>query len=189
MGKFHLIEEASTYGSYHKHPMNRFIHFVFVPVIVFAFTLWFSLIPGSLVKVSFLNNYIHLKPEVFSLNITIFLIVIVCLYYCTLDILSGILLFFIFFLFEIISNYIHLLYGDKETFLLGFVLQIVGWSIQVIIGHEYFERRKPAITDSLFQAIVSPFFLMLEFLFIFGYRHSLYEKIEQETQKKINYFY
>jgi uncharacterized membrane protein YGL010W len=28
--------------------------------------------------------------------------------------------------------------------------------------------RKPAITDSLFQAIVSPFFLVLEALFAFG---------------------
>jgi uncharacterized membrane protein YGL010W len=57
-------------------------------------------------------------------------------------------------------------------------IQVLAWAIQVVIGHGIFENRKPALLDSLFQALVSPFFVVLEFMFLFGmhfarHRHAL----------------
>jgi uncharacterized membrane protein YGL010W len=45
--------------------------------------------------------------------------------------------------------------------------------------------RKPALTESLFQVFVAPFFLALEVLFVFGYRKDLFDKVETRIAEKI----
>jgi len=126
------------------------------------------------------------EKEAFVPNLAMILTLAMCLYYCTLDILVGTLLYVLLFTFCIVSNVIVSQSGVAKAFWFGLFLQIIGWGSQVVIGHGYFEGRKPAITDSLFQAIVSPFFLVLELLFMFGYRPQLAKEIEKRVHKKIS---
>jgi len=74
----------------------------------------------------------------------------------------------------------------NKFFWLGVIAQIVGWGFQVVIGHGYFEGRSPAVTQSAFQSVVSPFFVVLETLFLFGYRPKLAAEIHKRTNMKIN---
>lgn len=50
--------------------------------------------------------------------------------------LSGLLA-----VFTLLANDVHLALGIERTFWLGMLLQLVGWGIQVGIGHGYFEVR------------------------------------------------
>ena len=61
----------------------------------------------------------------------------------------------------------------------------MGWGVQVAVGHGYYEGRKPALLDSVFQVFVSVFFLALELLFAFGYRPALYSEVSTATARKI----
>jgi len=65
-------------------------------------------------------------------------------------------------------------------------IEILSWGIQIVVGHNYFENRKPALFDNVFQMIISPFFLVLEFLFLFGYRPRLYAEIETEIERTLD---
>lgn len=57
------------------------------------------------------------------------------------------------------------------------------------VGHGAFEKRAPALLDSLVQAIVlAPFFVFMEVLFIFGYRPELQKRIDVAVEKEIAKF-
>jgi uncharacterized membrane protein YGL010W len=62
------------------------------------------------------------------------------------------------------------------------------WTLQ-FIGHGYFERRKPALFDSLDQALVTaPMFVLLEALFPLGYRPELYKRVMEQVKTNVKAF-
>jgi uncharacterized membrane protein YGL010W len=43
-----LLDQLEFYAQYHRNPVNKAIHFVFVPTIFWTALVWLSLIPWSL---------------------------------------------------------------------------------------------------------------------------------------------
>lgn len=84
-------------------------------------------------------------------------------------------------------NYLTMTYGSTATvWSLG--INVVSWIAQ-FVGHGAYEGRSPALLDNLFQAIfLAPLFVFLEYLFMFGYRRELQQRVETEVQKKIAQF-
>jgi len=181
-----LTEQASIYASYHHNIWNRIIHFIFVPLILFGTALWLSYPIPADIPFDFASVFPGSHPQTFIPNIGMILWVVFCIYYASLDVLVGLILLTMLFAFSLFSNVTLALYGAKQVFWFGFICQVVGWSSQVVVGHGYFEGRRPAITESLFQAGVAPFFVILEILFIFGYRPKLAAEIEKRANIKIN---
>jgi len=63
-------------------------------------------------------------------------------------------------------------------FKIAFALQAFGWYMQIHPGHAIFEGVKPALVDSLGQALgVAPFFGFLEGLWAAGLRPELKERV------------
>jgi len=180
-----LTEQASIYASYHHNIWNRIIHFIFVPLILLGTTLWLSYPLPAKVPVDLASLFPGFHEQAFIINIGMILAVILSLYYASLDVLVSLIIFIMLFAFAFLSNVTLAVYGAKQVFWFGFICQVVGWSSQVVIGHGYFEGRKAAVTDSLFQALVAPFFVVLEILFLFGYRPKLAAEIEKRADIKI----
>jgi uncharacterized membrane protein YGL010W len=68
-------------------------------------------------------------------------------------------------------------------------IHIIAWIIQ-FIGHGVFERRKPALLDSLDQAIVTaPMFVLLEVLFSLGYRKAFFAKVMKQVEINVKAFH
>jgi uncharacterized membrane protein YGL010W len=68
----------------------------------------------------------------------------------------------------------------------GLVAHIVGWTLQIYPGHAVWEKRKPAILDSIFQSIVlAPLFVHVEALFWLGYRPGLREDLKRRIERRI----
>lgn len=68
-------------------------------------------------------------------------------------------------------------------------IHIAAWILQ-FIGHGVFERRKPALFDSLDQAIVTaPMFVLLECLFPLGYRPQLYKRVMKQVKINVKAFH
>ncbi|MEO0469017.1 MAG: Mpo1-like protein [Bacteroidota bacterium] len=51
--------------------------------------------------------------------------------------------------------------------------------MQIHPGHIVFEKRRPALVDSVFQSFVlAPFFVLFDVLFSLGYRPLLHKKLQ-----------
>jgi uncharacterized membrane protein YGL010W len=68
------------------------------------------------------------------------------------------------------------------------VLHIIAWIAQ-FAGHYIWEKRAPALFDSLLQAIfIAPFFVWLECLFYMGYRKEFQFHVAHDAAKNIAAF-
>ena len=67
------------------------------------------------------------------------------------------------------------------------VFFVGSWILQ-FVGHGVFEGRKPAITDNVTLALVAPFFVTAEILFISGWNKDMFEEIEAEIKIRIEKF-
>lgn len=67
-------------------------------------------------------------------------------------------------------------------------VHVICWLLQ-FVGHGVFEGRAPALLDNLTQAIfLAPLFVWLEFLFKFGYRRELQDRVAKAAQVEIAKF-
>ena len=61
---------------------------------------------------------------------------------------------------------------------IAFIIHAVGWFMQIVPGHGIYEGVKPALVDSLGQALgVAPFFAFMEGLWMVGLANDLKEKV------------
>jgi uncharacterized membrane protein YGL010W len=60
------------------------------------------------------------------------------------------------------------------------ILFAVGWAFQ-LLGH-FYEGRKPALTDNLWQILNAPVYLGAELLFLFGWKHDLRSRLAVPNQ-------
>lgn len=77
-------------------------------------------------------------------------------------------------------------------------IHIFSWIIQ-FVGHGVFEKRAPALLDSLIQGlflsilpnsyfpalVLAPLFVWLEVLFMLGYKPDLAKKIDEDAKRRI----
>ena len=63
----------------------------------------------------------------------------------------------------------------------------LSWYMQIHPGHAVFEKRKPALMDSIVQAFATaPLFVWLEALFVCGYRPQLRQEVAQRAEARLS---
>ena len=82
-----------------------------------------------------------------------------------------------------LANHIKHQHGDAAfNYALG--VHVVCWLAQ-FYGHGVHEGNSPALLDNLFQAIfTAPLFVVMEILFIFGYKRSFRDRVQKEVDEK-----
>lgn len=156
----------SQYAAYHLDKKNIMTHFIGIPLIVFS--------------IMCLTAKIGFSIAGFSITLTAFLIVLIVLYYLSLDIFFGILIGILFILVYpssvIIADMstVHWLFFSIATFIVGWVFQFVG---------HFYERKKPAFMDDMIGLAIGPLFVIAEFVFIFGFRKKLKTTILEEAKR------
>jgi uncharacterized membrane protein YGL010W len=58
------------------------------------------------------------------------------------------------------------------VWLITALLTGVGWALQ-IIGHQFFEQRRPALLDNPIHMLISPMYLFAKLFVALGFRHDL----------------
>lgn len=138
-----IVEELGFYGAYHSNFENQLIHIVCVPMILWSALLLVGKLSASrlapvLVVGTYGVYYISLDKQVGSLAALFYLAV-----WRNADAL--------------------LRANNKRIYLYAALAQVVGWGVQVAVGHAYYEKRKPALFDSLVQAFsLAPLFVVYE---------------------------
>jgi len=157
-----IEEQLSQYKSVHFNKNNIKTHFIGIPLIVFALTVFLSLYSFD---VNLFNITLTLTPAIIFF--------------------SGVLIYYFILRWRlalgtvvyIIPNvyFASLMVPMANSYLLAIVIFVVGWIIQ-FIGH-YFEKAKPAFIDDLSQFLIGPLFLIAEVYFLLGLENKLNEEI------------
>lgn len=65
------------------------------------------------------------------------------------------------------------------------LLIVIGWALQ-IVGHQYFERRRPALLDNPIHMLISPMYIFAKLFVALGFRRDL-AALLQESSKQTSY--
>lgn len=157
-----LIDQLSTYASYHRDRRNIATHFVGIPMILFAIT-------------AFMSRPVFAVGGVpFALSPAFIAMVLVAIYYFALDVRYGIAMALV-----LAAN----IWGAAQLAAQSTAvwaataggLFVVGWIFQ-LVGHA-FEGKKPAFLDDLAGLLIGPLFVVAEAGFMIGLGASVNEKI------------
>jgi len=164
-----IVNFFSGYGAYHHNVVNKWIHILCVPIILYTANGF-----GEFCQIDYQGTKIN-----WILLINTFAI----LYYLSLHVVSGLitglLMYSAHFLFT--KEYIA---GEENAFWMIFSAHVIGWVAQ-FIGHGVFEGRKPALMDNLLQVFSAPLFVVLEVLFMIGYNPGLALRCEKAVLAKM----
>jgi len=170
-----------SYGSYHHNKVNKIIHFIFIPQIVFSLL--------CMAK-HWSSTRFHFMGQ--ELDYTFFFLLAVLLAYIKIDFISGVISSVVYLGLYYLSNIIWLQYklaGQVDQHFKIFLIQhIVSWLVQ-FIGHGVFEKRSPALLDNILLTLVAPDFVILEFLFMFGYKKDVQEECYKRIVANIKAFH
>jgi uncharacterized membrane protein YGL010W len=63
------------------------------------------------------------------------------------------------------------------------MLIVVGWSLQ-IVGHSFFEKRRPTLLDNPLHMLMSPMFIVAKLFVTLGFRRDLAAVLSQQASDK-----
>lgn len=159
-----LVEQLSSYASYHRDPRNIATHLVGIPIIVVSLIVLLS-------RPSFALGSATVSPAWGAAALAL-------IYYIRLDRTFGLIMAALLGLCLGIGTWTAAL--STPNWLAwgagGFVL---GWLIQ-FVGH-IFEGRKPAFFDDIMGLLIGPLFVVAEVLFAMGQYAALKEQVEQRA--------
>ena len=149
----------SRYGSYHNNRVNKGIHMLCIPMI-----LW-----SGMGLMLFLNKQFYYEDTMYSINCaTIFFTLLMSLY-ILIDLVGGVICTLFYGALYMSLNYLYYVhYLDQRQLCWNYLvyLNIASW-IGQFIGHGFFEKRAPALMDNIFYAGIAPFFVVLEVFIYF----------------------
>ncbi|OWZ20719.1 hypothetical protein PHMEG_0004834 [Phytophthora megakarya] len=188
--RFDLEKQVTFYLSYHDNKINQYIHFaciwqIFISALcMFASLEEFSDPPSFAASLPY-GQYMLLNPSCILAGVYM-------VWYILLDYVAGSLGAVLIFISYLFANYFVQDYAPNQFEHPGWQIALgvhsFAWIMQ-FIGHGVFERRKPALFDSLDQALVTaPMFVLLEALFAFGYRPELYKRVSAAAKANIKAF-
>mmetsp|Transcript_24867 Transcript_24867/g.27520 ORF Transcript_24867/g.27520 Transcript_24867/m.27520 type:complete len:189 (+) Transcript_24867:10-576(+) len=153
-----------SYGKFHNNIVNKLIHIVFIPTIVYCIIGTSHYYPITDI------NIIYEK-----LDIGLILCTVLPLIYISQEFFSGLVTTVLLNVLYYFSHQNFIAHKDEMDYFQGvpyywflLYLQAFSWIMQ-FIGHGVFEKRAPALTSNLFSALVAPDFVVIEILYVLGY--------------------
>ena len=166
-----FVKELAFYAAFHQEKRNIWIHVIGVPAITFTLFL-------------VLSRFHLFNIGNFPVSASIAFVTVVSLYYFSLDFIFAFSATLLFGGLVFLAEYVTSTLPATTAWSIFAIGQIVGWGTQ-FYGHYAFEKRKPAILDNLFQALVSsPLFVVADIYFELGLRTKLKLEIENELKAR-----
>ncbi|GMM38047.1 Mpo1 protein [Saccharomycopsis crataegensis] len=181
-----LQEEICFYKKYHSNSVNVMIHITCVPMILFSYVVlcsylelpseWLTPVLGESSAIKKLQPYLNLGLLV-SIVYSIFYIMLDWFGFLAAPILLG---------FSVGSKWLVMNKFEQDTYQVMWFLVVVNvfsWIAQ-FIGHGVYEGKKPALLDSLVQALLlAPYFVLFEIAFALGFRKDLEKDLNNKTAR------
>ena len=178
--------QLTFYASYHHNGVNKFIHTIFVPTIMWSVLVWLSNFTLFDLSPAFLNGPVGqwLPQELQHGSAALAVILFYIGYYILLEPLAGLVYVPVLVTLLHYASVFLNMYGPAANQLALYV-HVSSWIMQ-FAGHGIFERRAPALFDSLVQAfLLAPLFVWMEVLFVLGYRPKLRARLDKKVVEEI----
>jgi uncharacterized membrane protein YGL010W len=156
----------AVYAAYHRDGSNRAIHFLFVPLIVWSAMGLLALL-GSVEAGGLAVTAAHVAS------------LALLAYYLRLDVPLGVAMAVLFTVLLTTALELDARLGAAALPFFAAVFAL-SWAAQ-LVGHRFFEGRKPALMDDLWQVFVAPVFVVAEWAFALGLRRKLRADVEQRV--------
>lgn len=166
-----LAEQMSMYSAYHQNPVNKMIHFLFVPAIVWTLMVALDLLPLLAVA---------------GITVTAAMVItaVLLVWYLVLDFPLGVVSAAVFTMLLVSAITLNESVGPRTALTIAAVLFVASWVFQ-FVGHGVWEKRRPALADNLLQVFVAPIFLVAETAFAMGLRKDLREDVHRRMRSHL----
>ena len=142
-----INEWLDDYGKSHKNPLNKKIHWICVPAIMFS-------VVGLLFSIP--HDYFPFVYGIIQINWGFIVVALVITYYLRLSVSMGVGMTFISFLL-IIGNHAIELYSTIGLWKISILIFIIAWIAQ-FIGHKI-EGEKPSFFQDIQFLLIGPAWL------------------------------
>lgn len=158
-----LDRQYAFYAGFHRNRINQLIHVICIPLIVISVLIFLS--------------FVKLPVPIFQDGAR-FLTSFYAIYYIILDVQIGLSALPLVLSYHILAKLaLSAIKSTPYIICFALLLQVIGWSAQ-LFGHFYFERRSPALTESVVQSfLVAPLFVFLEPILMSGYFPNLQQRL------------
>lgn len=156
-----LDHQMAVYAAYHRNPVNRLMHFVGVPLIMFSLLLALSWggIPLAGVRVT--------AAMILTATVLAYYFVLDAELAAAMAVFTGLLL--------VAAHWLAMSQPAVVGWSVFAACFVGGWILQ-LVGHVV-EGRRPALVDNLWQVFVAPIFLMAEVFFALGLKTEVKERV------------
>lgn len=158
-----LEEPMGMYTAYHRHTVNRLIHFIMVPAIVWSLMVWLDLVQFTVGGA--------------TLSLAMFVTAGLLVYYLMLDFALGAVSVAVFTILLVTAIQLNAAVAPGTAALIAAGVFVGSWVFQ-FLGHGVWEKRRPALMDNLLQVFIAPMFLVAETAFSMGFKKDLEERVE-----------
>lgn len=163
-----LDEHMSVYAAYHRNGVNKAIHFVMVPAIVWSLMVW-------------LDNLLIGTYAGTPVTVAMVFVGAILVWYLLMDFAIGLAATALFTLLMISAIELNNALGAGDAAIVAGIVFVASWVFQ-FLGHGVWEKRRPALFDNLFQTLVAPSFVIAEVAFGLGLKKDLEAKVQEGMQ-------
>ncbi|ATC97251.1 DUF962 domain-containing protein [Pseudoalteromonas tunicata] len=156
-----IEQYLTSYAAYHRDPRNLTTHFFGIPLIVLSILVLMAQTSWQIAEV--------------TINLSLIVVLFLSAFYLSLNRIIGLIMLVLLLPLLVVADIL----AAHYSWLLGVPLFVVGWVLQ-FIGH-YYEGKKPAFVDDISGLIIGPLFVVVEWLFHFGFFAALKATIEAEV--------
>ncbi|CAG9316923.1 unnamed protein product [Blepharisma stoltei] len=160
----------ADYGKYHTTAINKIIHVICVPQILYTLISLFAHFSWRIGTNPLTEIHLGIIP-----------LAIILLLYIKLDFPSGLVAAVLYSALYFVGNYTFIYYGPSHLKFVGLV-QLICWGLQ-FAGHAL-ENKRPALVDNILLTLAAPLFVVIEVMFFFGYKPELHRLCESTLNKK-----
>lgn len=162
-----LDRQMAIYAAYHRNAVNRLTHFAGVPLIMFSLLLalsWTGVsvaggsITAAMILAALVLSYYFILDTALAAAMTVF---------------TGLLL--------AVAHWVAYSFPPAAGWSVFAACFVGGWLLQ-LVGH-WFEGRRPALVDNLWQIFVAPIFLMAEVFFALGLKTDVRERVRARVAR------
>jgi uncharacterized membrane protein YGL010W len=158
--------QLAEYANYHRDQRNCLMHIIGNPILFVA-----AVLPLTLLSVTVLGV---------QTSAAVLLVIPALILWISWDVGlgSGIVAAVIPLLFiaTIIANHVSVV----AVWMITALLTVIGWALQ-IAGHQFFERRQPALLDNPIHMLISPMYLFAKLFVALGFRRDLAALLQKSS--------
>jgi uncharacterized membrane protein YGL010W len=161
--------QFAAYADYHRDKRNCAMHIIGTPLLFLA-----AVLPFSLLSVTVWGM---------STNAAALLVIPALIFWMLLDLAIGAAIACAVIPLLITAAITVKLVGVAWVWATIAMLIVIGWSLQ-IVGHSFFERRRPALLDNPLHMLMSPMFIVAKLFVTLGFRRDLAAVLSEQASDK-----